>query len=396
MYLLWLDTPTWTDAGLSSARGHREPRFPPVGRIGKISRIRRYAAGALVAGCALIAAACSSTHKPAHVAAGPTITTTIPATTTTGSTPPTAPPGAPPCPLTGLPAVTPANVTRPALSVKVDNAPAALPQLGLNNADIVTEEVVEGGLTRFFVTFQCEDAAVVGPIRSARPVDADLLRQLNGGILVYSGAAYGEIAPSKAHSNAVLISMDAGNRGFYRDLKRRAPSNVFGSTASFYQEAYRVAGPHIAGAPQLLQYSTTAPSGLPINQVSMVFSSFDAVSWIYNPANGVYHRVQNAVVDRLSDGSSITASNIVILSITLAHTGIIDQSGNEDPLDVIIGSGTAWVLRNGTLVEGTWKRPSYAVPMQLLDSTGNVIPLQPGRTWVELLPRTSPGQPHFN
>ncbi len=366
-----------------------------MGRIGTISGIRRYAAGALVAGCALIAAACSSSHKPAHVAAGPT-TTVAPATTTTGSTASTAPPGAPPCPLTGLPAVTPANVTRPALSVKVDNAPAALPQSGLNNADIVTEEVVEGGLTRFFVTFQCEDAAVVGPIRSARPVDADLLRQLNGGILVYSGAAIGEIAPSKAHSNAVLISMDAGNHGFYRDYHRPAPSNVFGSTAGFYQEAYRVAGPHIAGAPQLFQYSTTAPAGLPTSQVSFVFSSYDSIQWIFNPANGVYRRVQNGTLDKLADGSNITASNIVILSITLAHTGIIDQSGNEDPLDVIIGSGNVWVIRNGEVIPGTWKRASYAVPMQLLDASGKVIPLQPGRTWMELLPRTAPGQPKFN
>src|SRR5579871_2960603 len=258
------------------AGGLREPHRPTLGRIGTISGIRRYAAGALVAGCALIAAACSSSHKPAHVAAGPT-TTTAPATTTTGSTAATAPPGAPLCPLTGLPAVTPANVKRPALSVKVDNAPSALPQIGLNNADIVTEEVVEGGLTRFFVTFQCQDAAVVGPIRSARPVDADLLRELNGGILVYSGAAIGEIAPSKAHSNAVLISMDAGNHGFYRDYHRIAPSNVFGSTAGFYQEAYRVAGPHIAGAPQLFQYSATPPSGFPTSIVSFVFSNYDAI-----------------------------------------------------------------------------------------------------------------------
>jgi hypothetical protein len=295
-----------------------------------------------------------------------------------------------------MPATVPANVNRPALSVKVDNAPQALPQVGLNNADIVTEEVVEGGLTRFFATFQCQDASVVGPIRSARPVDADLLRELNGGILVYSGAAIGEIAPSKAHSNAVLISMDAGDHGFYRDYHRSAPSNVFGSTSGFYDDAWHMAGPRIPAAPQLFQYSATAPSGLPVGGVSMVFSSWDAVSWDYNSANGLYHRTQNGVTDKLSDGSNITASNIVILSITLAHTGIIDRSGNEDPLDVIIGSGPAWVVRNGTLVQGTWRRASYAVPMQLVGADGNVIALQPGRTWMELLPRTAPGQPHFN
>jgi hypothetical protein len=345
----------------------------------------------------LIAAACSSTSHKASVAAGGSTTVSIAPSSTTGSTAaPVPPPGAPTCPLTGLPAMTPANTKRPALSIKVDNAPQALPQAGLNNADIVAEEVVEGGLTRFFVTFQCQDAALVGPIRSARPVDADLLRELNGGILVYSGAAIGEIAPSRAHSNAVLLSMDAGNHGFYRDHHRPAPSNVFGSTADFYQEAYRVAGPHIAGAPELFTYSTTPPAGLPVSQVSMVFSNFASATWTYNPANGVYHRTQDGSIDHLSDGSNITASNIVILSISLAHTGIIDASGNEDPLDVIIGSGTAWVVRNGTAVQGTWRRASYAVPMQLIGPDGKVIPLEPGRTWMELLPRTAPGQPHFN
>jgi len=116
-------------------------------------------------------------------------------------------------PLTGLPTGS-GPATRPALSVKIDNIADALPQSGINQADIVYEELVEGGLTRLFVTYQSHDAAVVGPIRSARPVDADLLDQLGGGIFAYSGAAPGEIAPAEDHSGATLLSMDAGVGAF--------------------------------------------------------------------------------------------------------------------------------------------------------------------------------------
>jgi hypothetical protein len=227
-------------------------------------------------------------------------------------------------------------------------------------------------------------------------VDADLLRQLGGGILVYSGAALGEIAPSKAHSNAILLSQDAGNHGFYRDYHRPAPSNVFGSTQAFFAEGNRVAGHPLPASPPLFSYSNTPPTGFPIKSASMVFSGLDSVVWNWDLATGLYTRMQNGVLDKLGDGSPITTNNIVTLSITLAHTGIIDQSGNEDPLDVIIGSGTCWVLRNGTVVQGTWNRASYAVPMQLVGPDGKVIALQPGRTWLELLPRTAPGQPHFS
>jgi len=92
----------------------------------------------------------------------------------------------------------------------------------------------------------------------------------------------------------------------------------------------------------------------------------------------------------------ITANDNDILSVTLAHTGIYDQSHNEDPLVVVIGSGPAWVIRDGTVYQGTWKRASYSVPMQIVGATGQAIPLHTGRTWMELLPTSAPGQPAFS
>jgi hypothetical protein len=108
-------------------------------------------------------------------------------------------------PLTGLQVEDPAVAARPALSVKVENVAAARPQAGLNAADLVTEELVEGGLTRLLVTFQSRDAALVGPVRSVRPVDAPLLHELGGGLFGFSGGSAGVLAEVRRSSEATFL-----------------------------------------------------------------------------------------------------------------------------------------------------------------------------------------------
>jgi hypothetical protein len=184
------------------------------------------AALALLAGCS-------------HGVKAPAAPGTTPGQST--STTATPPPQVAVFPLTGLP-VGSATVAaaRPALSIKVENTPPARPQAGLDAADVVTEELVEGGITRFFVTFQSHDSSLVGPVRSARPVDAALLRQLGGGLFAYAGAAQGEIAPVKAYSNAVLLSPDQAPGAYWRSASRPAPHNLYTSTARLYQAAARL------------------------------------------------------------------------------------------------------------------------------------------------------------
>jgi hypothetical protein len=293
--------------------------------------------------------------------------------------------------LTGLPTTgTPA--VRPALSVKVDNVVGALPQAGLNDADIVTEELVEGGLTRLFVTFQSRDADRVGPIRSARPVDADLLDQLGGGIFAYSGAAPGEIAPVEDHSGATLLSMDAGVGAFYRDRSRPAPHNVYASTASLY-DAGAAAGDHSSPPPPLFGFGPVT-SGAPVNNADVPMGERTSAAWHWNAATGAYERDQNGVPDRLEDGSGITADNVLMLSVGITGTGVFDVTGTEDPLVVVIGDGPCWLLRDGQLVQGHWTRPSTTSPTAFTDSTGAPMLLHPGRTWIELVPNA--GVPSFS
>jgi hypothetical protein len=335
----------------------------------------------MAAGSLLAVAACS------HAAAvSPTTAASQPTTTTSTST--TAPPTYGSFPLTGLPVHDPTKAGRPALSIKVDDAAPARPQTGLDAADLVTEELVEGGLTRFFVTFQSQDADVVGPVRSARPVDADLLSMLGGGLFAYSGAAAGEIAPVINHSGAVLLSDEHGDPGFHRDWSRPAPYNLYVSTPALYQVGTRKPRPP---APQVFSFSSSAPGGAgPARTVSLPFSDRSASGWTWTGTR--YERVQDGSPATLSDGSPVTATNVLILSVSIRGTGIFDTAHEEDPFVVVTGTGTCWLMRDGVMVQGTFHRPSSASPMTLTGPGGEPLQFHPGRTWIELLPvRSSPG-----
>jgi DUF3048 family protein len=308
---------------------------------------------------------------------------------TTAAPPTTAPPPPlPVAPLTGL--LVSALNNRPALSVKVDNSPPALPQWGLDRADLVTDELVEGGLTRLMATYQSQDSPLVGPIRSARPVDAALLRELGGGIFAYSGAAAGEIAPVKADSTATLVSAEALGSAFHQIPGRRAPYSTSSTTADLYAAGTQAGAAAVPPRP-LFTYNTTLPTAPPAAHATLPMSPQSSAGWDWDPAARAYLRSQNGSADVLADGSRVSTVNVVVLSVAIGPTGIFDTAGNEDPLVIATGSGPCWILRDGKVIAGTWQRPSITDTVHLVDPSGAAIPLEPGKTWMELLPR--PGAP---
>lgn len=315
--------------------------------------------GVALSTAALVAASCSSGSKT--TASGPTV-----------------------APLTGL--VVPSVNQRPALSIKVDNSPPGLPQSGLNQADIVTDALVEGGLTRVLATYQSQNATQVGPIRSARPVDAALLRQLGGGIFAYSGAAAGEIAPVKAESTATLVSFDAGSSAFKQLPGHPVPFQVYASTNDLYAAGAK-AGASTSPPKPIFTYNAAVPKGASGVTANIPMSNSSTVTWTWDPTTQSYLRTQNGKADVLADGSRISATDVVVLSTAIGKTGIFDSAGNEDPLVIVVGSGPASVLRNGQVITGTWTRNTINDTMKLTDSSGTTIALQPGRSWIELQPR---------
>lgn len=295
----------------------------------------------------------------------------------------------PVCPLTGLPQGKGEHAGRPALAVKIDNIAPALPQAGINNADVVLEELVEGGLTRLMAIFQCQSAGSVGPIRSARISDADILALLHSSVLGFSGANPKDLPPIRANSGAVLISQATYPGTYHRDYSRPAPHNVFASTTAMLRTG--VAQRHSLTAPRpLFHYGAIDPSARPAHRVSMSWPAASA-GWAW--ANNRWLRTQDGSPDRVSGGARVSATNLVIMSVDIASTGLRDVLGNPSPLDVTVGSNPVWVLRGGKLIAGTWNRPRISSPIQLRDRRGHQINLAPGRTWIELLPK--PRTPSF-
>jgi Protein of unknown function (DUF3048) N-terminal domain/Protein of unknown function (DUF3048) C-terminal domain len=350
---------------------------PPAPR-----RRRGFLAVAGLAGSAgLVFAACSSPASPTHSA---TKHSSKPTTTTTTA----APVAVATCPLTGTPVPNGGPVpARPALAVKIDNYPAARPQSGMDKADVVFEEPVEGGITRYAAVFQCQDATLVGPVRSARNIDIGILGQLGTPLLIHVGG----IDPVLANIDASpLVNVDLGNYGSIQihPAGRVAPYATYSTTAQLW-----ATHPTMTSPPQpLFTYSATSPKGTATSTVNIDFSATSNVTWKYNSAVSAFTRFYNGTTpDMLSDGTQNTAANVIVQYVQISYGPWVENSegGLEVQADLYPNaSGVADVFRDGTEITGTWRRSTLGSPTQFLDATGTPIPLQPGQTWVELVPNT--------
>lgn len=334
---------------------------------------------------AVLLAGCAS--QPVHhpVAAAPPSPSSSPSPSPAPPTPSTV--AAPSCPLTGEPPVGGKVPARPALAIKVENLPQARPQTGLNRADIVYEEPVEGGITRFVVVYQCAEAPRVEPVRSGRLVDPDILRQFGHPLLGYAGAINPVIA--KINSSPVIgLSFTGVAAGAYhRDQTRYPPHNLYTSTAALWAFGHGPAPKPVFG------YSPLPVGGTPATAVQIDFSSYSDVFWRYDPATHGYGRYYNGLSSPalLSDGSQISARNVVVQAVRI-HPSIYveDPLGTRENIVEVVGSGPMMIFRDGVVIRGTWRRPSLNALTRYYDSRGRLVDLAPGRTWVELVPDGRP------
>jgi len=290
-------------------------------------------------------------------------------------------PPPPTCPLTGLdPRGSVPN--RPALAVKVENLPSARPQTGLSWADIVYEEPVEAGITRFIVVYQCQDASRIEPVRSARLTDPDILVQFGRPLFAYAGAV-GKVIARVRQRGLIDVNYLRAPQAYHRDPARPQPHNLYTSTHELYAAAHtREPAPH-----PVFTYSATAPTGgRSVSQVHIPFSTSSDVFWKWDGGKKVWRRFYGTVPAVLSDGTQITARNVIVQVVKTVLTDITDVNGVPSPFVVSVGSGRAYIFRNGRMIVGKWIRPSLKDVTKFVDASGAEIPLMPGNTWVELLP----------
>lgn len=266
---------------------------------------------------------------------------------------------------------------RAALVVKIDNVSRARPQAGINDADIVYVELVEGGQTRYAAVFHSEEVGVVGPVRSMRTTDINLVRPLNRPLFANSG---GNSRTTTAINNSPLVNIGhatAAGGAYYRDNNRSAPHNLFSSTA-----ALRRAGGTAGGVPPTM--FTIRRPGTPNPNVTSdatgVSVSYDNTTSSYTWNGSGWARSQDgrATVDT---AGVRTAPETVIVQFT--PYGVSPADANSPEADVL-GRGRAWIFTEGKLIRGSWSKPQPDSVTLYRDSEGSPIQLLPGRVWVEL------------
>ena len=279
---------------------------------------------------------------------------------------------------TTIPAGSAAN---PSLAAKIDNHEAARPQFGLETTDIVFEELVEGGLTRYVAVWQSQIPEEVGPVRSVRPMDPDIISPL-GGIVAYSGGQqiFVDMMMNAPVVNAIFDYDSSGL--FYRMKSYVAPHNVMVKSAELVQRNADLAAPaqQFAYAPSISQ-SSAMIDGTPVSAVNLRFSNARFPSWSWNAESSTYLRSQEGAPDRDTAGTQLSTTNLVVMKV-----GIDRGSYPNLPKTLTIGTGEAWISVGGKTVSATWSKESQTAPIRFVDARGVTLRLAPGNTWIELIP----------
>ncbi|MGK2947929.1 MAG: DUF3048 domain-containing protein, partial [Acidimicrobiales bacterium] len=252
-----------------------------------------------------------------------------------------------------------AQINRPALVVKIDNSePKARPQLGINQADVVYEERVEGSVTRLLAIFHSGDAAPAGPVRSARTSDIAVFSPLNRPFFAWSGANP-TFAARVRESNIADAGYDVASDFYFRERSRPAPHNLMlGSTADLRTLPNDGAGP----PPPLFAFRAAGqqPAHLePVGGVTVVFGTGAGaapVDYVWNGTGWARNQKGTPHVD--ADGAQVAPENVVIQFTEYAPSDTADQFGVPIPEAQLVGEGDAWVLTAGGLIQARWHKPA--------------------------------------
>ena len=315
--------------------------------------------------------------------------------------------------LTGLPGPDDAQI-QPIVVVKIENDPIVRPQTGLERADIVFEELVEGGMTRFAAVYQSDIPEEVGPVRSVRHVDVAIAEPM-ADAFVFSGGARRTMKFVKRKIPTTISIVNEGAPGMYRKPGIPAPHDLFlkmnemldsiaakdtASTGFFVRPEVKpvVASPSPAissGTSASPNPTSTALTGKSVTNVSVVFSRFAGPNWKWNATDKMWMRSEGIKPFLNKDGTQFGTNNLVIIEVREIDAGYKGQTGGYVPRTVLTGSGRAWVLSDGKAIELAWNKPFVDAQMELTDLDGNPFTMPTGRTWVELLPVIAEGQTGF-
>ncbi len=263
------------------------------------------------------------------------------------------------------------------LAVKIDNITQARPQTGLTRADIVYVLPVEGGLSRFLAIFSSDYPPVIGPVRSAREDDLQLLRQFGRPAFAYSGAT-ATLLPF-IHRTARIVDLYAGIAGgYYRDNSRIAPYNLYARTRQLLKQAPRASRAHAIG----FRFGPPPPGGKVTRSASV---SYPAASFrfTWSAAKGRWLVSMDGIPAVTTDGGRLSPATVVIQHTTVRTSRFLEY-GKPPPYAESVGSGTALVLRDGKAWTTHWSRPAANGGTTFTTASGQRMTFAQGQVWIVL------------
>lgn len=337
---------------------------------------------------------------PAQTAALPS-PSPVPSPTPTATPVPTASPSASPSP---APTPTPDNLAadltgvlvskemahRLPIAVVIDDNRIARPQSGFNGAAIVYQAPADGGETRYLFVFQEHDSRDVGPVRSGRIYLAEWASEVRAAIGHYGGDRKTRKWLATYHGKLFwsVDGMGRGNGAYHRIRTRKAPHNAYTSTAALRAMAKRLKAPATIVADAFLRpFIDEGPAAArPATQKIRIPYRTGVVQYAYDPKTNLYLRsLDGRVQNDPADGKRVTTRNVVVLFMPFRIDAKIEP-GHARPVVGSIGSGKAWIFREGEVVSGTWRKQKQTGPTRLFDASGHEVPLVRGNTFFQVVP----------
>jgi hypothetical protein len=273
------------------------------------------------------------------------------------------------------------------VAIMIDNSPDVTSQSGLSQAKIVYEALAEGGITRYLAFFEKDQSVeMVGPVRSARMYFLDWVREYGDAMYVHVGGSPEALSFLKG-STMFDINEFGWGKYFWRDATLNAPHNVLTKSENWQAlfEKLETQRPkkEWQGWPfSDVEVAGTSTTTQTVTQISIPYTFDYKVSWVYNPTTTVYERFINKKQDIDRERSAVTATNVIV---QFNSTKVIDEVGRRDI--ETLGEGEVLVLKKGKQIRGVWKKESVTSRTRFYDEAGKEIPLTPGKTWIQVVPK---------
>ena len=271
----------------------------------------------------------------------------------------------------------PVSSLGPVLAVKIDNIVYARPQTGMIAADIVYVLPVEGGLTRFLAVFSSHFPPTIGPVRSARADDLQLLGQFGRPAFAFSGAQ-GQLLPRVEHAN--IVDLYAGRvGGYYRNYDRIAPYNLYATTSTLLAEAKGASTAHSIG----FKFGP-APAGGQVMASDTVSYPSAKFTFTWSAATSSWQVSMDGTPAVTTAGRRFSPATVIIQHTLVYKSGYLEY-GFPPPYATTVGQGTAVVLRNGRAYNAHWSRPTLTGGTTYTTDSGQPMTFAPGQVWVLLM-----------